>query len=243
MVLSVPVQRSATVALSLQETLWPQLEATASNLANSVTSGFKRVFAESIEAKYQNSANGDVSYVTLMNLNHDFSPGALKPTGNTYDIAVSGDGFFQVEGGRLTQNGQFRLSAEGTIVGPSGEALLSNGGGPITIPVDSKFVNISPKGAVSNQNGVIAHIGVFTVADKKTLRYTKDGYYLPTDALLLSENATIHQGYLMESNVNPIEETVKLMEIQRRYEQAEKLLKESYAFISSVINISSRSGM
>ncbi|MBW8310343.1 MAG: flagellar hook basal-body protein [Candidatus Paracaedibacteraceae bacterium] len=243
MVLSVPVQRSATVALSLQETLWPQLEATASNLANSTTSGFKRVYAESIEAKYQNQANGNVSYVTLMNLNHDFSPGALKPTGNTYDIAISGDDFFQVEGGRLTQNGQFRLSAEGTIVGPSGEALLSTGGGPITIPIDSNFVHISPTGAVSNQNGVIDTIGVFTVADKKTLQYTKDGYYLPTDELIVSESATVHQGYIMESNVNPIEETVKLIEIQRRYEQAEKLLKESYSLASNVIHISSKSGL
>ncbi len=240
---SVPVQRSATVALSLQETLWPQLEAVASNLANSTTSGFKRVFAESIEAQYHTPSNGSVSYVTLMNINRDFSAGALKPTGNTYDIAISEDGFFQVEGGRLTQNGQFRLNAEGTIVGPSGEALLSTGGGPITIPSDSKFVHISSAGAVSNQTGVIANIGVFTVADKKTLQYTKDGYYLPTDELIVSETATVHQGYIMESNVNPIEETVKLIEIQRRYEQAEKLLKESYSLASNVIHISSKSGI
>lgn len=243
MVLSVPVQRSATVALSLQEVLWPQLEATASNLANSTTSGFKRVFAESIEVKYQNPESGEVSYATLLNMNHDFTPGALKPTDNPYDLAITGDGFFQVEGGKLTQNGQFRLNAEGKIVAPSGEFLLANSGSDITIPRDSKFVHISNNGTVTNQNGIIGVVGIFTVQDKKNLKYTSDGYYISDNAIFPSDNATVHQGYLMESNVNPVAETVKLIEIQRRYEQAEKLLKESYSLASDVINVSSRSGM
>lgn len=89
---AVPIQRSATVALSLQEALWPSLEATASNLANSTTSGFKRVFTETIEAK-QVSSHGEVSYVSLSTLNHDFTPGSIRQTGNTYDLAISGDGF------------------------------------------------------------------------------------------------------------------------------------------------------
>lgn len=243
MVLSVPVQRSATIALSLQETLWPQLEATASNLANSTTSGFHKVFAESVEAQY-NMPNGDkLSYVTVMNINHDFSPGALKLTNNTYDFAISGDGFFQIEGGKLTNNGQFRLNEQGMIVTATGEPLLSDGGSAISIPVESQYVNVSQDGTVSNQNGVIAKIGVFTVADKRTLQYTKDGYYTSQEQPINAENVTVHQGYIMESNVNPIEETIKLIEIQRRYEQAEKLIKESYSLANDVVNVSARSGM
>lgn len=243
MVLNVPVQRSATIAFSLERTLWPQLETTAANLANSTTSGFKRVYAESTEVQYQDPKDGNLSYVRLTNINRDFSPGALKLTHNTYDLAISGDGFFQLEDGKLTHNGQFHLNVDGTIVAPSGEALLGDTGGGITIPADSRFVHVSPNGTVSNQNGVIGRIGVFTVDDKNTLQYTKDGYYISEEDPVPSEDATIHQGYIMESNVNPVEEMVKLISIQRRYEQTEKLLKESYSLARDVVNVSSRSAV
>lgn len=243
MVLNVPVQRSATVSLSLQETLWPQLAASASNIANATTSGFKRVYTEAVEANYNAASSDSVAYVTVMNTNHDFTPGPLKPTGNPYDIAVMGTGFFQVEGGRLTQNGQFRKDDQGRIVTAAGENVLSDGGAEITIPVDSKFMMIGEDGSISNQNGVVAKLGVFTVPDTKTLQYTSDGYYIPQEAPLIDINPKVVQGYIMESNVNPMEETIKLIEIQRRYEQAEKLLKESYSLASKVVNVSARSSM
>ncbi len=239
---SVPIQRSATVALSLQEALWPSLEATASNLANSTTSGFKRVFTETIEAK-QVSPQGEVSYVSLSTLNHDFTPGSIRQTGNTYDIAISGDGFFQVTGGKLTQNSYFNLSADGRILAPSGDALMNDGGGEITIPTNSKFINISQDGTITNQNGIIGKVGVFNVADKKTLKYGKDGYFTPQGQVDAATDITVHQGFVMESNVNPIEETIRLIEIQRRYEQAEKILKESYELATDVVNVSSRSAV
>ncbi len=239
---SVPIQRPATVALSLQETLWPLLEATASNLANSTTSGFKRVFTETIEAK-QTSSHGEVSYVSLSTINHDFTPGSLRQTGNSYDIAISGDGFFQVTGGKLTQNSYFNLSVDGRLLTPSGDALMNDGGGEITIPANSKFVNISQDGTITNQNGVIGKVGVFSVADKKTLKYGKDGYFFPEGQVDVATDVTVYQGYVMESNVNPIEETIRLIEIQRRYEQAEKILKESYELATDVVNVSSRSAV
>ncbi len=239
---SVPIQRPATVALSLQETLWPLLEATASNLANSTTSGFKRVFTETIEAK-QVSAQGEVSYVSLSTVNHDFSPGSMRQTENTYDLAISGDGFFQVTGGKLTQNSNFSLSLDGRLLAPTGDALMNDGGGEIVIPSDSQYVNISQDGSISNQNGIIGKVGVFTVADKKTLKYGKDGYFIPQGQVDVATDVAVYQGYVMESNVNPMAETIRLIEIQRRYEQAEKLLKESYELATDVVNVSSRSAV
>ncbi len=239
---AVPIQRSATVALSLQEALWPSLEATASNLANSTTSGFKRVFTETIEAK-QVSSHGEVSYVSLSTLNHDFTPGSIRQTGNTYDLAISGDGFFQVTGGKLTQNSYFNLSADGRILAPSGDALMNDGGGEISIPTNSKFISIAQDGTITNQNGIIGKVGVFNVADKKTLKYGKDGYFTPQGQVDAATDVTVHQGFVMESNVNPIEETIRLIEIQRRYEQAEKILKESYELATDVVNVSSRSAV
>ncbi len=243
MVASVPIQRSATVALSLQETLWPLLEATASNLANSTTSGFKRVFTETVEAKQTSSKGEEISYVHLTSINHDFSPGSLRQSGNTYDLAISGDGFFQVTGGKLTQNSNFNLSIDGRILAPNGDALMNDGGGEITIPADSKHITISEDGSISNQNGIIGKVGVFTVADKKTLTYGKDGYFIPQDQPEVATNVSVLQGFVMESNVNPIEETIRLIEIQRRYEQAEKILKESYELATDVVNVSSRSAV
>lgn len=239
---SVPIQRPATVALSLQETLWPLLEATASNLANSTTSGFKRVFTETIEAK-QVSAQGEVSYVSLSTVNHDFSPGSMRQTENTYDLAISGDGFFQVTGGKLTQNSNFSLSLDGRLLSPTGDALMNDGGGEIVIPSDSQYVNLSQDGSISNQNGIIGKVGVFTVADKKTLKYGKDGYFIPQGQVDVATDVAVYQGYVMESNVNPMAETIRLIEIQRRYEQAEKLLKESYELATDVVNVSSRSAV
>lgn len=239
---SVPIHRPATVALSLQETLWPLLEATASNLANSTTSGFKRVFTETIEAK-QVSHQGEVSYVTLSTINHDFTPGSMRQSGNTYDLAISGDGFFQVTGGKLTQNSNFNLSVDGRILSPTGDALMNDGGGEIVIPSDSQYVNISQDGSISNQNGIIGKVGVFTVVDKKSLTYGKDGYFSTQGQVDPATDVAVYQGYVMESNVNPMAETIRLIEIQRRYEQAEKLLKESYELATDVVNVSSRSAV
>lgn len=243
MVLSVPVQRSATVALSLQENLHSQLDVTASNLANSTTSGFKKLFAESREAKYNLGTSGDLSYVTPVNIKRDFSAGALKQTRNTYDLAISGDGFFQIAGGKLTQNGQFQLDNQGKIVTPTGEPLLNDGGSELTIPLESKYVHISNNGTISNQNGAIGKVGLFTVTNKDNLQYTKDGYYISNEDLIPAANADIYQGFLMDSNVNAIEETIKLIEIQRRYEHAEKILKESYSLAKDVVNVSASTSM
>lgn len=231
-----PLQQATTVGLSLQQTLISHLETVASNLSNGNTSGFKRAYiaSESVPTK-----NGDASttiYTREKFPKRDFRDGSYHQTDNTFDVAISGTGFFQLENNQLTRNGQFSVNSEGRLVNGSGLAVQGDGG-DIIVPLASKFVDISSTGAISTDRGVIGKIAVFNVTDPNALIYGVDGNYTG-GAPEIVDNPTVLQGFFEESNVNPVEETFKLMEIMRLFEYTQKLMDDQMKRTSQLLNLS-----
>jgi len=128
-------------ALSGLRTSASKLQTSANNLANLQTPGFKKSTATISDVQ---SGGARVSSISRSN-----SPGSLTPTSNPLDLAINGDGFFQVSlkggGTGFTRAGNFKIDNQGQLTTPSGDALFP----PVTIPAGATGVSIDPSGQVS----------------------------------------------------------------------------------------------
>ncbi|MDR1085464.1 MAG: flagellar hook-basal body protein [Deltaproteobacteria bacterium] len=160
-----------------------------------------------------------------------FGQGPFKLTENDLDMALDGPGFFQIEtpnGIRYSRNGTFSVNSAGQIVTADGYALVGAG----VVPEGTLKVIIEPEGRVQAVNvdlesEVIGQIELVEIADPNML--IKEGYdfYVPKSPDFIPEAAAqtrIEQGFLEMSNVNPVNESVELIDIYRVYEALQKIV-------------------
>lgn len=242
------VDSTSYLALSRVDALTRSLEVTANNLANSNTDGFKssRVLFSDYLSKQRN-AHGLGSEKTL-DYNQDkatyreTSQGTLRQTGNPLDIGINGEGFFNIrtkDGVKLTRNGQFSRTSDGTIVDLSGNALLDDQNRPITLdPNDDVYpLSIASDGTISTQRQqAIAKIGISTVDDLNTLHAEGNHLFRPTTRLHQVDNTEMRQGMLESSNVNAIQETTDLMRTQREYDLNFQLIQTESTRLQNAID-------
>ncbi|MDR2422855.1 MAG: flagellar hook-basal body protein [Deltaproteobacteria bacterium] len=160
-----------------------------------------------------------------------FGQGPFKLTENDLDMALDGPGFFQIEtpnGVRYSRNGVFNVNSAGEIVTADGYALVGAG----VVPEGTLKVIIEPEGRVQAVNvdlesEVIGQIELVEFEDPNEL--IKEGYdfYVPKSPDFVPEAATqtrIEQGFLEMSNVNPVNESVELIDLYRVYEALQKIV-------------------
>ena len=225
----------------------------ANNLANIGTSGFKRDRADFQTLAYQDTrvagqrSTGETAYAVGLNLGNGVSvqgtsrintQGTLNTTGNAFDLALDGDGLFQVElpGGRqgYTRAGNFTLSATGQLVTAQGYPVQP----AIEVPQGAQSITVSPDGtvtAVSQGEAEPSELGQLTVAsfaNPAGLQAIGDNFLVETAASGAAEigpageagRGSIRQGMLEASNVNVVEELVEMIEAQRAYEINSKMI-------------------
>ncbi len=204
----------------------------ANNVANMGTTGFKAergVFAEYIAAI--DSAGTDFDSPANLSMGRlaahatDLSDGGLRATGGPLDMAISGEGFFQVrtEGGdRLTRAGHFMLNSDRILIDPRGNPVLGTGGGEITIPQEAGEVQVSGDGTISADGVELGRVGVFT-ADPLTLQRQGDNLWTAEDVRPV-DFPRVASGFLEQSNVNPVLEMARLVEVQRFYDAGQSLM-------------------
>jgi flagellar basal-body rod protein FlgF len=235
------MDNSLYVGLSKQMVLQRQFEIIANNIANSDTSGFKvESLAEAEDPQQPAFTLGGpapVKFVMPNGLVRDFSQGALRRTDSPFDIAIDGQGFFQVQtaqGVRYSRDGRFRMDDTGKLVTQNGSVVLDDGGGEITLDPTKGQPSISTDGIVSQQGLRIGKVGVVTFASLSTLEKVGDNLMqntsnqTPTPAT----DVKLRQGMLEGSNVNPILEMTRMIEVSRAYEQMAKMM-DTQADLSS----------
>ena len=227
------------IGLTRQTGLWKEMQIVANNVANMSTSGFRRegvVFTEDIQAVP--NEGGGIAMAAARARFSDPSQGAVKKTGGQMDLAIQGRGYFMVEtpeGNRLTRAGAFAQNTEGEMVNPDGYRLLDVGGAPIFIPPDAGSVNISQDGTVSADGNPLAQIGVFDMEDENAMTRQFGTLFNPGDAEPLAMDAPIVlQGFVEGSNVNPVTEMARMIEVQRTYEMGMKFLENEDQRIRNV---------
>ena len=203
------------------------MQVVSNNLANSSTTGYKTDRA--IFAEFLVSTGSDASSLSMGSLaGHSFEmeQGGLKVTGGQFDLAVQGDGYFTVDtpqGTRLTRAGQFQLAANGNLIDMNGSNVLNAGGGPITIPPEATNLVISADGTISANGLQIDQVGI-VVPDGELMR-DSNTYFSAKDGFAAAKDFGIVQGALEQSNVSPVLEVSRMIEVQRAYEAGQALLE------------------
>lgn len=232
--------------LGRQQGLMKEMQVVANNLANSSTTGYKSdraMFGEFLVAT--GSQSSSLSMGGLAGHSFAMTQGALKITGGQLDLAIQGDGFFLVDtpqGQRLTRAGNFQMSPDGKLVDSNGSALLSAGGSPINIPQNTSQIRIASDGTVSVSSGDgippqdVGQVGVVTVDQEATLVRDSNSYFSAPDGHKPAENTEIVQGALEQSNVSPVLEVARMIEVQRAYEAGQTLFEREDQRIGQIIS-------
>jgi len=208
------------------------LELVANNLANLGTAGYRgqqatfRSLVAGRETVAWNAVNAAVNdFGVLSGSRVDLASGSLTATGNPFDLAVAGKGFFVVQaasGELYTRNGGFHRTSEGQLMTAQGEPVLGEQG-PISLPEGA--VTVSSDGTISVDGAVVAQLRLAEFRPDTSL--TAQGnvlYSAPEGSALPAAASSIRQGMLEESNVSPVEGVVELITIQRNAEMMQRAL-------------------
>lgn len=212
-----------------------RLDIISNNLANVNTPGFKKdkMSFESLLAGPVNppAVPQNMTADPLLqkeNVYIDYAAGSTSQSGNPLDLALNGDGFFAVttpEGTAYTRQGNFRASADGSLVTVDGYPVQGAGGASINIKGSRIEIDANGKVVV---DGVQA--GALSVVDfEKPYAMTKIGgaLFVPANPQAASQpaKAQIQQGYIEGSNVESISEMVEMIETNRYFEACSKVIK------------------
>lgn len=223
--------------LTRQSGLMREMQVVAHNIANISTTGFRRegvIFSEYVKRM----EGGPSLSMALGNTRHmDLRQAGLSQTGGTFDFAIQGEGFFLIDtpqGQALTRAGSFMPNAEGELVNPDGHRLLDAGGAPIFVPPDARGVALSIDGTLSGNGQPLAQIGLWRPGDPLKMTHA-GGTVFNSETVQPAETTTILQGFVEESNVNPISEIARMIEVQRAYEMGQGFLEKEDERMRGVI--------
>ncbi len=228
-----------------------RLDVISNNMANADTTGFKKQgvtsqsFDDELALRIHDNNNysnlnyriGDVNLgVKIGETYHDLSQGSLRETGNTYDLALSGDGFFTIQttnkqgqtSTKYTRDGSFTVNTDGYLVTKDGDYVLDTNGRRIQIPgaQTAQNVSIDQRGTIAVDGRNVATLGIASFANPQALLLYGENMYDATAAAgLQASTATVNQGYLEMSNTNVIEEMVDMITITRAYEAGQKMIQ------------------
>ncbi len=214
---------SMYVTLSRQTAVSRELDLVANNLANLSTTGFKAERMLFDRALKQAGAADPVSFVIDRATYTDHQAGGIVETSGDLDLAILGEGYFAIEtpnGERYTRDGRFVVAPTGQLSALDGSPVLDQGNAPIQIPEEATNITIANDGSVNVDDVEVGRIGVYTFANEDVLvrdgasRFRADGA-VPQAA----EFPQLKQGALEASNVDPIREITRMIELTRAFEQ------------------------
>lgn len=238
------MSNSVYAALTRQSGLMNEMQSVANNIANSATTGFRTeglIFAEHVRSTGPETPS--ISMATAGAHSTNMTQGTMTQTGGTFDLAIEGDGFFQIEtpaGLRLSRAGAFIPTPEGDLVTPDGYRLLDAGGAPVFVPGDANSITIAPDGTLSADGNPLSQIGVVLPQVGVDL-IREDGVRFRADGAVDSvENPSVLQGFLEGSNVDPVGEVARMIEVQRSYELGQSFLEKEDERLRSVVTLLQR---
>jgi flagellar basal-body rod protein FlgF len=216
-------------------------DAVAQNITSSQTSGYRKRtvdFSSEVAGKWNvdpeaknGGAENEINAVfTHANSGINFQNGETQPTRRELDVAIQGDGFFEVRkpDGTMayTRSGEFRLRPDRTLVNSANLEVMTDGGNPIVLLPSGGALNINDDGTLSQGTTVLGKLSIQRFANPEALVPTAGDMFLagPGAGKSAVEEPEIIQGYLEQSNVQPLREMVDLVLISRAYEANQKII-------------------
>ena len=226
------MQGSLYVALSSQIALERRLTTLADNVANANTSGFRAT-----EVKFNEIlANTGVSDVSFVGEGQDFlktSNGGLQATGSQLDFALRGDAWFMIEtptGQMLTRDGRFTITDTGQLVNINGYPVLDPGEAPIQLDPSGEPPKAGRDGGLSQGGVRLGAIGLFQADLSQGFQRKASLGIVPAvrpEPLVDATGAGLVQGYVEESNVNPVSEMSHLIMVSRAFENVSAMMNST----------------
>jgi len=233
------MENATYATLSRQMGLMAELRIVANNIANANTTGFQReglLFAEHIAAL--GAGHESLSLATSLVRDTDQSQGTLTQTGGPFDLAIEGTGFFLIEtpaGERLTRAGSFTPDGNGELVNLDGHRVLDAGGAPIFIPQGVGGIGVAADGTISANGRPIGQVGLVVPSDPLQLHRESGTLFEAKGGFEEAPDARMVQGYLENSNVNPILQISRMIEVQRAYELGQSFMDKEDERVRGVI--------
>lgn len=237
------MENSLYIALSRQGALRRQMDITANNIANMNTTGFKAqhpVFAEYLVRNRDDrgALGGTLAFVRDVATVRDTSAGPIQQTGNPLDVAIEGDGYFVVDGpdGPLyTRNGRFRIDETGQLVTEHGHPVMADAGAAIVLDEGGSDIGIGRDGTVSTRFGDLGRLRIVRFENPQELQAVSGGLMTTEAVPEEMESPKVQQGMLEGSNVEGVVEMTRMIEVQRAYEGARKLIDSEDERIKKMI--------
>ncbi len=228
------MENAILVAMSLQIANRRSLNIVANNIANMNTTGFKaeNVLFEQIlqEVSSGTEVGSKISFVQDKAVFRNFEDGGLVETGGAIDVALSGKGFFVIDtpdGRRYTRNGNFQMDEEGRLVTSEQHPVLDITGNPIVIGPDENDIQIAKDGSIETSLGPKTSFDVVTFDNLNDMRKVGGSMYETEQDPFPAENVSVHQGMIETSNVQPIMEITKMIEVSRAYQSAASMINDA----------------
>lgn len=235
-----------------------RLDIIANNLANAATTGYKeenvtnQSFDDVLTIKirdeseaYNDRPIGHMSLgVKLGEVYTNFGQGSLRQTDNTYDLAIEGKGFFNIQytdkngvtSTRYTRDGSFTMTSDGYIVDKDGNHLLGEAG-EVMIPVDAVDIIFDTNGNIYANGTYIDSLLITDFENHDYLSKTGDTMYETLEgAVEVPGSAMVRQGFTEQSNVNVVSEMVEMITITRAYEANQKVLQSVDSTLDLAVN-------
>ena len=225
-----------------------RMDIMSNNLANADTTGFKKegstsqAYSEVMAVKIKDVSENPNTPKRLGNMSlgvkigetyTDFSQGSLRDTGNTYDIAIGGDAFFNIEftnksgetSTKYTRDGGFTLTKDGYLVTKDGDYVLGENG-RIQLSTTAGKTVIDESGNIYQDDRLVASLKLTEFEDTNYLTHYGETMWDAKEGAVAkdAEDAKIYQGYLEMSNASVVKEMVNMITISRQYESNQKML-------------------
>lgn len=225
-----------------------RMDIMSNNLANADTTGFKKegstsqAYAEVMAVKIKDLSENPNTPKRLGNMSlgvkigetyTDFSQGSLRDTGNTYDIALGGSGFFNIEftsksgetSTKYTRDGGFTITKEGYLVTKDGDYVLGENG-RIQLSTTAGNTVFDRSGDIYQDDRLVASLKISDFEDTNYLTHYGETMWDAKEGAVEIDAADpeVHQGYLEMSNANVVKEMVNMITISRQYESNQKML-------------------
>ncbi len=235
-----------------------KMDVISNNLANAAVTGYKKEGSTSqsfdtvLAYKIRDRSIGvHTQRIGSMNLGvkigenyTDYGQGPFKNTDNTYDLAISGNGFFCVQftnkagvtSTKYTRDGSFTLNVNGYLVTKDGDYVLDHNGNRIRLdPLSTS--SIDENGNIFQNDRAVARIGLRDFEDYNYLEHYGENYYQPVNGYRFKNaDGQIIEGYLEASNVQVVQEMVEMISVTRTYESNQKVIQTIDSTLDKAVN-------
>lgn len=234
------MDNSLYVALSSQVAIEQRLTTIAHNVANANTTGFRAGMVR-FEEILTGVADSSKSFVSKGNSYVAQQGGALEQTGGSFDFAISGNAWFAVEtaaGTVVTRDGRFHMNEVGELVTLDGNRVLDPGGSPIQLDPGGGVPVAQSDGLLMQNDVQVGAIGIYEYDPGANFRrHGSSGILAETPPVPVVDQVDVgvQQGYLEQSNVDPVSEMSKLIAVHRTFDNVAALIRDSESSMENAI--------